>query len=100
MKTNTYNGWTNYETWQAALWLDQYGYYSLQLDRWEDDGEMPQLDSDDVHTFIEEIVLDKAPEGMLVFDSLFGDIVSGWMSSVNWSEIANKYNADLEREQC
>ena len=93
MNDNAYNGWTNYETWQAALWLDQYGFYSLQLDRWEDDGEMPQLDSDDVHTFIEEIVLDGAPEGLL------GDIVGGWLSSVNWSEIANHYNADLEREQ-
>lgn len=93
MNDNTYNGWTNYETWQAALWLDQYGFYSLQLDRWEDDGEMPTLDSDDVYTFIEEIVLDGSPEGLL------GDIVSGWLSSVNWVEIANHYNADLEREQ-
>ena len=93
MSDNTYNGWTNYETWQASLWLDQYGYYSLQLDRWEDDGEMPQLDSDDVYTFIEEIVLEKAPEGLM------GDIVTGWLSSVNWSEIANHYNSDLEREQ-
>ena len=93
MTDNTYNGWTNYETWQAALWLDQYGFYSLQLDRWEDDGEMPTLDSDDVYTFIEEIVLDGSPEGLL------GDIVSGWLSSVNWVEIANHYNEDLEREQ-
>ena len=93
MSDNTYNGWTNYETWQASMWLDQYGFYSLQLDRWEDDGEMPQLDSDDVYTFIEEIVLD------FEFKGLLGDIVCGWLSSVNWSEIANKYNADLEREQ-
>ena len=93
MSDNTYNGWTNYETWQASLWLDQYGFYSLQLERWEDDGEMPTLDSDDVYTFIEEIVLAGSPEGLL------GDIVSGWLSSVNWAEIANHYNADLEREQ-
>ena len=93
MNDNTYNGWTNYETWQAALWLDQYGFYSLQLDRWEDDGEMPTLDSDDVYTFVEEIVLEDSPGGLL------GDIVTGWLSSVNWVEIANHYNKDLEREQ-
>ena len=23
MTEKTYNGWTNYETWNAALWLDQ-----------------------------------------------------------------------------
>jgi len=22
MKTDTYNGWTNYETWNVALWMD------------------------------------------------------------------------------
>jgi len=93
MSDNTYNGWTNHETWQAALWLDQYGFYSLQLDRWEDDGEMPTLDSDDVYTFVEEIVLEDSPGGLL------GDIVTGWLSSVNWVEIANHYNKDLEREQ-
>jgi len=89
----TYKGWTNYETWRASFWLNCYGFYNLQLDRWKDDGEMPMLDSDDVCTFIEEIVLDDAPEGLL------GDIVEGWLLSVNWAELANRYNSDLEREQ-
>lgn len=92
MSDNTYNGWTNYETWQAALWLDEYGFYSLQLDVWKDNGEMPTLDGDDVLTFIEEIILDKSPEGLL------GDIINGWISCVNFNEIASNYNRDLEEE--
>ena len=31
-KTMTYNGWTNYETWNVALWLDN-DYESYQLAR-------------------------------------------------------------------
>jgi len=93
MSDTTCNGWTNYETWQAALWLSEYAYYDMLLERWEDDGEMPTIDSDDVVAFIEEIVFEKTPEGLL------GDILIGWMSSVNWNEIADSFNRDLECEQ-
>ena len=30
MTQSTYNGWTNYETWNAALWIDN-EYYNYQL---------------------------------------------------------------------
>lgn len=36
MKTNTYNGWTNYETWNVNLWMDNsegaQSYYQEQAD--------------------------------------------------------------------
>lgn len=67
MTDNTYNGWTNYETWQAALWLSEADYRST--------------DSDSVEDML---------RGLANADSLTGlasDIFNGWISSVNIHEI-------------
>ena len=93
MKDNTYNGWTNYETWQAALWLGEADYYGLLLERWEESGEVPIVDSEELIDFVEEVMLTHEREGLL------GDILTGWIHSVNWREIATHYNDDLEREE-
>ena len=32
VQDTTYNGWTNYETWNVALWIqNEYGFYSIAL---------------------------------------------------------------------
>ena len=41
MSDNTYNGWTNYETWQAALWLNEEDF----LGRCQED-EVKAIDSE------------------------------------------------------
>ena len=88
MSDTTCNGWTNYETWQAALWLNEADYLGcLQED------EVRLISGDDVYAYVEEILFEKRPEGLL------GDIVIGWTFSVNWEEIADNFNKDLECEQ-
>ena len=33
IQDQTYNGWTNYETWNVALWIqNDYGFYSIALE--------------------------------------------------------------------
>jgi hypothetical protein len=71
-----YNGWKNFETWQAALWL-------------ENDGTLEMLRQDDMLT--EEAITEQL-ESLLdnIPPSLLGDIVGAWLSQVYVSEIFNK----------
>ena len=85
MKDNTYNGWTNFETWQANLWLNESDFIGmLQADGWK------RVDSEDIESFIWNILLGREDGGLL------GDIANAWISSVNFVELADNFNLDLE----
>ncbi len=82
-----YNGWTNYETWNVNLWIDnEYGSYKRKQSFLRAHSE--DMNESDVEQFcIDEFGL-KTPDG----DSL---------SEVNWAELCEawKYEAK-EAEQC
>lgn len=85
MTDNTCNGWTNFETWQAGLWLNEADFLGmLQEDGWK------HLEAEDVESFIWDMLSDRADGGLL------GDIVNAWISSVNFVELADNFNLDLE----
>jgi len=85
MTDNKYNGWTNFETWQAGLWLNEADFLGmLQEDGWK------RLKAEDVESFIWDMLSDRAEGGLL------GDIVNAWISSVNFVELADTFNLDLE----
>jgi len=78
-----YNGWTNYETWLVALWIDNVqatqeaaqticaGKYKYNF-----------LKDDALKGFVEDLVcLDEA--------SLRSDLIGAALSEVNWTEIVN-----------
>ena len=73
MSDTTYNGWCNFGTWQAALWLDNDG--TLDMLR-EDDNLTEEAISEHL-----ESLLDNIPA------SLLGDIVTSWLHCVRVSEI-------------
>ena len=73
MIDTTHNGWCNFETWQAALWLDNDG--TLDMLR-EDDNLTEEAISEHL-----ESLLDNIP------GSLLGDIVTSWLHCVRVSEI-------------
>jgi hypothetical protein len=84
-----YQGWTNYETWLVALWLqnDEALYESamdaLRIDH-EDDRPDVQLKD-----FVEEL----AQEGIEGFQL---DLINAALAEVNWSEIAQSFAEDLD----
>ena len=79
----TYNGWTNYETWNIPLWVDNdYGTYQARISY------LPahrEWSAQDVYEFVHAVFPDGTPD-------LEGD--RNWSAKVNWPEIAEHWQAD------
>ena len=82
MADETYQGWTNYETWAVSLWINQdeamYRYLRLIA-------KLPQLGID------KDKALREWVEGMnpLTDGSMFSDLLGRAIGKVNWTEIMN-----------
>tara|TARA_B100000131_G_C18118797_1_gene612121 strand:+ start:210 stop:500 length:291 start_codon:yes stop_codon:yes gene_type:complete len=81
--SNKYNGWTNYETWNVNLWLNNdQGTYDFIVElakQYADDA--PML-AQALESFVDEL----QPE---LEASMFSDILNAAMREVNWQEIAD-----------
>jgi hypothetical protein len=83
----SYNGWSNWETWNTNLHLfdgltarDISGTRTVTADECEEF----------VQTFLDEV---EGPNGFVA------DIIGGFMSEVNWREIAEHLNEDEDEEE-
>lgn len=74
MKSNGYSGWTNYETWLFALWLDSSDYDYFQFEDLEDQVQ-------DLGKEFDFWVGDPCDPGLLT------DIVRSFKSQINFYEI-------------
>ena len=107
MTEKTYNGWTNYETWNVKLWMDNdegsYNYWTEQAqekyDEAEADGtftreEQATLDlSDALKDYFEQEMAEIQATGMWV------DLLGAALSEVNWHEIAEHMIEDVDKEE-
>lgn len=89
----TYNGWTNYETWRTALEFVDNDYYA----------DSDCFNVDDLADFIQEVVTEfvcndspdeRAPQ--TAFESLASSLVDQFFNAVNWYEIAEHIAEDYE----
>lgn len=95
METKTYNGWTNYETWNCNLWLDNDGSMEYLIERAT---ELVRDDPDSaVYDLAREIecMIDEAnPIGDQ--SSMFSDMLSAALREVDYDEIAEHIISDLD----
>ena len=85
MKTTTYNGWSNRETWVVNLWLtnDEATYNAVR-----------GMTADEIEAFIDDLYF----EGGVYCDKglpsgFIADLVNSALAHVDWDEIAESVNA-------
>lgn len=97
---NTYNGWTNYATWVANLWLDNdQGSQEMVI---EEARECLQraIDRDDdkddaissLATWLEEMHDENAPKA----EGVYADLLAHALAAVEWREIARHHIEEID----
>ena len=91
MTTKTYNGWTNYETWNVKLWLDNeestYHYWTGRTRQIWDDSDTPDNAKYELSEALKDEITDEVPE----ITGMFADLIGAALGEVNWYEIAESY---------
>ena len=87
--TERYNGWTNYETWVANLWLDQESAY------WREEAQnIASQQGYDRENSVYELscVMESDYEAYApATNGMYADLLNASMSRINWYEIAEHY---------
>ena len=104
-----YNGWTNYETWVTALWLDN---EQATQDYWREVARMCRADGraaleanktistvdQAARLFLVERLQEEVAETTPLTDksSLYADLLGAALERVNWYEIADHWLENLD----
>jgi hypothetical protein len=108
MRDREYNGWTNYETWLVNLWMDnEEGSQEFFREQAEDiyaeakadtAGHAVWTPSETARFRFAAWLKDHHEEQRPELPGLYGDLLGGALSEVNWGEIARHYIEAVEEE--
>lgn len=107
-KDHRYNGWTNYETWNAALWMSNEegsdSHYREMAQEHYDRAEASKYNTREqeaAHELSkafksdhEDALAEIMPENF----GMFADLLNGALSEVDWYGIAENYIDDVDKE--
>lgn len=107
-----YNGWRNYETWAAKLWLDNEepsyrAVRALVADAWEEAAdEEPERRAEAAAYRVAEVLKQEHEEGAPELGaSIYSDLLSAAQGEIDWDEIGRAYvddgvaEGELEQEE-
>jgi hypothetical protein len=106
MADTKYNGWTNYETWLVALWIDN-SEGDQEATREMAAAAYRDAEADDTFSRLERATLNLADQIKTMIEeaapdlgaSMYADMINGALSSVNWYEIAEHYHDDMTENE-
>ena len=91
MSNKGHNGWSNYETWNVALWVDNdQGAYEHRCEMARRARSPHALASN-----VKEWVEDMAPD---LGTTMFADLLNAALSEVDWYEIAENWYAEAHED--
>ena len=104
MNKKEHNGWYNYETWLAGLWIDN------SDSEWMTDRAQlayDEAEKDDTFTREENAAFALADEMKTTFEDespadvtgFYADLINAALSEINWHEIAEHYINEVEKEE-
>jgi len=100
MTEQTYNGWTNYETWNVNLWLtNDSGGYEYWMEQAAEhfhgaDGEDAADSAEIAKNTLADQLEDEHNEARPEVHGVFADLLGAALSEVNWREIAEHLVTD------
>lgn len=98
MTDNTYNGWSNYETWNCALWIDNdQGQQAHANEQAREILERNDWDKDaargDLAYALESMIDEQTPD---LPASMFSDLLRAAIGAIDWRELADHYLTDID----
>jgi hypothetical protein len=102
-----YNGWVNYETWCAKLWMDNdegsyrhWGEIAQECYDAAEAGESyaSQTREDAAAYTLSERLKDEHEEGTPTVTGVYADLLNAALSEVNWYEIAQSLLEDVDKD--
>ena len=81
-KDRSYNGWSNYETWNFKLWLDN---DEFSYKRTQELVKASNKDAGELASNLRDLAMDEAPE---IQASFYSDVMMASVREVNYYEVA------------
>jgi hypothetical protein len=110
MTDKTYNGWTNYETWAVALWIDNergsYEYWREEAKRHRKEAPVCRQVAEEIWTAeqaarfnLADQIKEEMEDGSPIKEaSVYADLLGAALGDVDWQEIAANILEELEPE--